>query len=109
LSVDAKVTRVMIGRLELVSSRQRELLKQLVTAPPLRMKTTAVGDAAGDAVSKAWDDLGRFRNALVLDELRRRPTATLRQFVRLNDLEAFAVPQAASSNKPVFPPQRSLR
>src|SRR5262249_52935225 len=34
-------------------------------------------------------DLGRFRNALVLDEVGRRPTPALRRFIRALGLEAY--------------------
>jgi hypothetical protein len=36
--------------------------------------------------------LGRFRNALVLAEMRERPTENLRKFVNTYQLRPFAVP-----------------
>jgi hypothetical protein len=88
LSVEARVTRVMIGRLELVTPRERALIKQIADAP-----VPTARSQPDDAIGKAWKDLGRFRNALVLEELKHRPTESLRAFVRLNDLEAFEVPR----------------
>lgn len=65
---DPPITRVMVGRIELLSPVQRELLARLSTSQP----------AEGDL--PAYAALGRFRDALLLEELRRRPTAALRSF-----------------------------
>ena len=43
-------------------------------------------------IYQAYLDLGRFRNALVLDEEKRRPTAALREFVQNWDLGAYEIP-----------------
>jgi hypothetical protein len=98
ISVDAKVTRVMIGRVELVTERERKLLKQIadVPVPTARMQP-------GDATTKAWKSLGRFCNALVLDELRRRSTESLRQFIVVNNLQPFAVRKTPENPRPPGP------
>jgi hypothetical protein len=111
-SINADVTRAMIGRLELVTPRQRACL--------LRISTTQSPSSAwyqdwAEKNPEAWkrfqqkrqegnlgalreqgiripDDylayleLGRFRNALVLDELKRQPTEGLKKFVDAYDL-----------------------
>jgi hypothetical protein len=86
-SIPVDVKRAMIGRLELIAPWQRELIRQIATAPvpagkPLADHPTAV----------AYEKLGRFRNALVLDELARRPTESLRAFVKQSHLEPFGGP-----------------
>lgn len=88
LSVPARVKRLMIGRLELITSRQRQLLRQIADTqiPTARMQPR-------DAAARAYEQLGRFRNALLLDEVEQRPTASLRQFISLNELQPFAAPR----------------
>lgn len=39
------------------------------------------------AMPPAYHKLGRFRNALLLDEYQARPTPALEAFIRLNGLE----------------------
>lgn len=94
LSVPAEITRVMVGRIELVTPRQRQLLQQIAeTAVPdltavLQQMQALKGDAArraeynavasgrGDssilgvavpASYQAFLDLGRFRTSLLMD------------------------------------------
>jgi hypothetical protein len=93
-SVPAEITRVMLGRVELVSAHQRAVLKQLYELPenafptkPLYYESNAVlrlvafGEAShaelyrriGRDVPEAlrlYDSLGRFRDALLAHELR---------------------------------------
>lgn len=115
------VTRVMVGRIELVSPRQRELLARLVAAPAmtpqslftsfdvLRSKPQPEGGftlwnevfagkkslaQAGVAVPEAYRtylELGRFRNALILDEERRGGNARLAEFIKTCHLEGYTV------------------
>lgn len=75
------LTRVMVGRIDLVTPPQRDLLHAM----------TEQRDAQnGDAVLwRQYVQLGRFRNALVLDELKHRPSATLQSFVNSHELGAF--------------------
>ncbi len=102
------VTRVMVGRIELVTPHQRELLARLAATPSksenvsgilesLRprpdgdyfawnavargQKTLAQAGVAVPAAYQMYLDLGRFRNALVLDEQRRHPSARLSEFI----------------------------
>jgi hypothetical protein len=92
LSVPAKVSRVMVGRIELVTPEHRHLLREIAEAP---IPTRPWGGFANDngkpeitgAMPPAYHDLGRFRNALVLDELNGRPTESLSAFIRINGLQ----------------------
>ena len=110
LSVPADLTRVMVGRIELVTARQRELLAAVAAGPTSdsRWFYEQFGPAGGGDSDEFWElwskitsgraslldadlelppdyrayvELGRFRDALVLDELARRPTEGLRAFV----------------------------
>ena len=74
----ADVDRVMVGRIEIVTSGQRELLGKIAAGPP--------------ADFHAFENLGRFRHALILDELARRPTAELRKFVETYRLSGYRLP-----------------
>ncbi len=111
-----ETTRVMVGRIEIVSPQQRELLKKLAIAPPIlsdaekaaleakRLKDYAIGVknwADISSGSKTYSDLGievpgtygtylklgRFRNALVLDEQKNSPSEVLAGFIRQHALE----------------------
>jgi hypothetical protein len=88
-----EIKRVMVGRLDVVTPEQRELLKQIVSA----------GDVAKED-AKLWevyDRLGRFRNALVLDELQRTQSPALKQFIANHGLHSFTpapVQQNASAS-----------
>lgn len=113
LSVPADVTRVMVGRIELVTPQQRELLKKLSDTPvpdlievTTRMKAlkqdktrredyNALASGRGDSLIlgvpvpptyQAFLDLGRFRTSLLMDAAdqdRKNSTASLG---RLNHL-----------------------
>jgi hypothetical protein len=111
-SIDADVTRAMIGRLELITPAQRACLVRIsgAKAPdstwyqewaqknPEAWKRLQEKRQEGNLHSLreeniripddylAYLELGRFRNALVLDELKRRPTEGLRKFVDAYDL-----------------------
>lgn len=117
LSQSADITRVMVGRIEIVTPRQRELLGRIAAGPA---STAAwVNDAARRLNAKPVDSyredwyrqnggggsqlaaqgfnvppdyanylsLGRFRNALVNEELRRNPSQGLAQFIQNYNLE----------------------
>jgi len=93
LSVPAKVSRVMVGRIELVTHEHRHLLRELAEGPIPTKSWARFANENGKpvitgAMPPAYHDLGRFRNALVLDELNRRPTESLRAFIQLNGLQA---------------------
>lgn len=110
ISPDAETTRVMVGRLEIVTPEQRALLAKIAAGPApdswkgfrdqLEARTIRVGNnqdwndvsggrksfaSIGFNVPELYGDylkLGRFRNALVLDEQKRRPTSELAQFIK---------------------------
>ncbi len=111
VSVPADIERVMMGRIELISPEQRKLLerlahtatsdgswiKQIWSSPNARSLLTGHSDF-GDLGAEIPPDyqmyleLGRFRNALVMAEVRQRPTENLRKFVATYQLRPFAVP-----------------
>ena len=87
-SVDAEIVRVMVGRVELVTTRQRQLLQEISAGPA--SKPARIGEASAPAQDfKAYDQLGRFRNALLLDELKRQPTEPLRAFIQNYGLDGY--------------------
>lgn len=114
ISPAADVTRVMVGRIELVTDEQRRLLKKIASRPPTASQwfweaAQAKGDAAFQTLFRgekslrdlgitvppeyqAYLDLGRFRNALVLDEQRRHPSTNLGRFIREYELAYSSVP-----------------
>ena len=114
------VTRVMVGRIELVDPRQRELLARLAAAPAMTPQSlfnsfdalrpqTPTGNfalwnevfdgkkslaQAGVAVPEAYRlylELGRFRNALLLDEEHRTGNPRLAEFIKTCHLEGYTV------------------
>jgi len=119
ISVPAEVTRVMMGRIELVTPSQRALLKRIAAGPAPDMQSfqqaldgpSKPGSnqdpynsvLAGSAplaslglpipeIYQDYLDLGRFRNALILDEQARRPSGALRDFIDQNGLGAYKIP-----------------
>jgi hypothetical protein len=78
-SVPARVSRVMIGRIEIVTPAQRAFLKEIASG------------ASGKKLGQDYLNLGRFRNALVLDEQKRRSTTALDNFINQNSLGAYIV------------------
>jgi hypothetical protein len=95
ISVPCEIKRAMVGRLELVTPEQRVLLKELAKAP-VPTKPWAYFDMDGSrpvtrgTMPPAYHDLGRFRNALLLNEYEARPTPSLKAFIRINGLEGNA-------------------
>ena len=113
ISARAQVRRVMMGRIELVTPAQRALLSRIAAGPtPKRLsvdelislrdtdyqhllKGKASLSSVGVTVPPLYQDylnLGRFRNALILEEQKRRPTDALREFIKSNGLEAYKIP-----------------
>ncbi len=89
LSVAADVERVMVGRVELVTPRQRQLLRWIAAGPQRRRP-----EEAAPPPDDRWEiplprpvdhhlflQLGRFRHALLLREQLKRPTAALDRFM----------------------------
>jgi hypothetical protein len=111
------VRRVMVGRIELITPRQRQLLRRIAEGPvpsswrDLRQQADALTLQAGrqrewrelmagklsfeqigvrpPPVYQAYLDLGRFRNALILQEQRRRPSPVLDEFIKEFGLQAY--------------------
>jgi hypothetical protein len=93
LSTPAEVTRLMIGRIELVTPEQRRLARQIADAPvskrPLPSLAQIRKSPGSDPIAASYLALGRFRNALIRDEQRRRPTESLRAFIDTNALDEW--------------------
>jgi hypothetical protein len=133
VSVDAQITRVMVGRIELVTPRQRHDLEQIgrmsarqVNAQAQRMRSALLADsgaadprvqdvmagrlplqASGVPIPDAWQRylaLGRFRAALVLDEAARHPTPGMAALISAYGLEADRL-----SDEPGVPAQAARR
>ena len=107
----------MVGRIELVTPAQRSLLRAIASGPPPNVasmrqklpknyydspenmslwKEVMAGNAPlaklgveVPLVYRAYLKLGRFRNALILDEQARRPTPALGEFISVNGLSAY--------------------
>jgi hypothetical protein len=111
ISAEARIERVMIGRLELISDQQAELLTTLAASEISRgdwvesiphssgRDRFAAGRADfGDlgvkipADYQLYLDLGRFRNALVTHEERVRPAKSLTTFIDMYHLHQFRLP-----------------
>jgi hypothetical protein len=121
----ARITRTMVGRIELVSPEQRRLLQVIADGPtsdPKWLQGFLYGEGKPDPGDSAWAArfqerwrvanaetgglakagapipadyraylaLGRFRNALLLDEAQRRPSANLARFIGNYRLEAYS-------------------
>ena len=115
ISGKPKITRVIIGRLELISDSQRETLNQLATAPvsksewlaklpfnsPALGKILAGHSEVGEigvpipADFQLYLKLGRFRNALIAAEQQRLDATNLSQFIHEYQLEPFRLTQAS--------------
>lgn len=127
LSIPAELNRVMVGRIELVTPEQRENLRKIGRFSPERIRadtgrmcanfysSSATGGAEwkelflgkkhlADVVSvpevyKTYLALGRFRNALVLDQAKRFPAEGLTNFVGLYGLQACRVAEPSAEAK----------
>jgi len=137
VSVDSRITRVMVGRIELVTREQRrglarigQMSAQVISTEAQRMNqafnrrlTAVMKTAAQDrqteqllldvltggqplesadvpvpAAYRQYLALGRFRNALVLDEVARRPTPGMKALISSYGLEGYqpAEPEATA-------------
>jgi hypothetical protein len=91
VSVPCEIKRAMVGRVDLVTPAQRRMLTELAHGPAptqswLQSGTRDGVPVAGGSMPAAYRDLGRFRDALVLDECKARPTPALMAFVQVNGL-----------------------
>jgi len=96
VSVPAEMKRVMVGRIELVTPEHRKLLRQLADGPAPSQAWGHREMVDGRPVLRgvmpaAYRDLGRFRNALLLDELQQRRSAALQMFAALNGLDNYRI------------------
>jgi hypothetical protein len=117
ISVPATINRVMVGRIELVTPEQQKLLTEISSYSKAEIETTAgsLGTNFVEALQKdpkVWEkmvagttpmskyisvperfqtylDLGRFRNALVLNEEKRHSTPGLTNFIAKFGLHAY--------------------
>ncbi|HUA65225.1 MAG TPA: hypothetical protein VME24_05210 [Alphaproteobacteria bacterium] len=111
ISLPARIQRVMVGRIELVTPEQREILEKLSGLPAdtierqveqfagefqsnKNLESVYNGREALSAVLSVPESyqmylsLGRFKNALILDEEKRRPTVGLADFIEVYHLQA---------------------
>jgi hypothetical protein len=122
-SLLAEVSRTMVGRIELVTPRQRELLKEIGTGRVSnidwfydKLRGRSDGNAA---LAELWEgrtrfqdlaipvppdyqsyvDLGRFRNALVLDELTRHPQPGIGRFAQAYHVEYYTPEESETEAK----------
>jgi hypothetical protein len=130
ISKPADISRVMVGRIELVTPRQRDILQEIsgfstnqIRQDVLQLYTNYFGRLLWGTVNRtntqymaqlnrdmaevssgqkplatfgsipktyqAYLDLGRFRNALVLDEVKAHPTGGLTNFIATYRLQAY--------------------
>jgi hypothetical protein len=117
ISLPADINRVMVGRIELITPEQRKNLAKISEFSPAlihaefgRMWTNFYATAAGKQgeFERLWNEkkplsadipvpdtyqtflnLGRFRNALVLDEAKRHSTPGLTNFISAYRLAAY--------------------
>jgi len=65
---ETKITRVMVGRIELISPRQRAVLQK-------------ISDGGSESFEQEYAALGRFARPLLFDEMERRPSEGLKRFI----------------------------
>jgi hypothetical protein len=117
VSIPAEITRVMVGRVELISDDQRDALRQLASTPPEAIKSQAIQlraafytpqalnapenravfeggkplDSLPISIPKTYGtylSLGRFRDALLLDWQKNHPSQALAEFINDYQLQA---------------------
>ncbi len=118
VSAVSDIRRAMVGRIELVSSEQKSLLKTLSTATitpqgwineiknsPAAQRFYSGHSDFGDlgvkipADFQMYLDLGRFRDALVLAEQKAHPSKSLEQLIHGYNLNFFDLPPAETVNR----------
>ncbi len=112
----------MVGRIELVTPQQRALIKKIGTANVTETnwfyKQSQELAGRNEQLAKLWEgkirfqelkidvpreyqaylDLGRFRNALILDEFTRYPNSGIRRFVDAYHLGYYAPEEGPNVN-----------
>ena len=79
----AKITRVMVGRIELETQRQLDLMQEMADRPPLDLNISL------KSAHPEYEQLGRFRNALLIDYLSRHPNPALQSELQRYGITAF--------------------
>jgi hypothetical protein len=97
LSRDAQIVRTMVGRVEIVSPEQRQLLQRIANGPASQ-PTWSRANQPMPPDFRAYEKLGRFRNALLLDEQKRQPTSELQKFISNYGLEGYPLPDPKPSH-----------
>ncbi|TAL28583.1 MAG: hypothetical protein EPN97_14535 [Alphaproteobacteria bacterium] len=115
VSVPADITRVMVGRIEIVHPRQQSAMREMRSSSAdgvaafIRKSTTDVKDwtvyqevssgkkpldalgAQVPGIYKSYLKLGRFRDAILLEENARRSAPALKTFIRENRIGMYEV------------------
>jgi hypothetical protein len=108
ISLPAHINRVMVGRIELVTPQERTKLEELASFSPATIREQALQfyqdglqhykdfrerplSAVAFVPKSYWIymDLGRFRNALILEEEKTQPTPGLASFIASYGLQAY--------------------
>ena len=96
---DVEVNRVLLGRIEIVTPERRRILAELAGRDPrapfafVGADPKALKEVEWEEWKSRYDQLGRFRNALVLDEQRRRPSDLLQAFIKQLGLQGYEPPR----------------
>ncbi len=93
--IEASVTRVMVGRIEIVTPGQRALLARISQSSATAAVTPSSVESQERRLTSSYSsyfELGRFRNALVLDEQKQRPTPDLAAFINRFLLQGYKPP-----------------
>lgn len=112
------IERVMVGRIELITERQRDLLKKLtqtkvsdgswveqIPESPEKHRFLSGRTPIGDLQTtipedyQTYLDLGRFRNALVVDSFLRTRDSRLNEFINRYELRPFLPPRKGEENE----------
>lgn len=119
ISLPAQICRVMVGRIELITPSDRNKLQQLAALSPTQVRDQSIrfmqtGTQHYQDMRLVFDgkkpftdvvpfpesyqtylDLGRFRNALLLDEEKKRPAPGLSEFINDYGLHGYSVAETA--------------
>ena len=137
-SASVELTRIMVGRIEIIAPEQRALLAQIAAHPVESFPNQTVRDVlaeGGENWSKspiyqrifkgemavadlgvplpesflAYLELGRLRNALILNEFELRPTPSLAAFIDKYRLTGYSAPEPEPPEiVPATPPTRPM-
>jgi hypothetical protein len=95
--IETSLIRVMVGRVEIVTPGQRTLLARIAqssaTAALAHSDSAANQEARLTSAYSSYLELGRFRNALVLDEQKQRSTPDLGAFINRFWLQGYQPPR----------------